>query len=187
MAHSHVAAMCDVLAEETKHLGLRVLNVLPGGLRTANWDKIVLLPTSPNAVLPLPHTYGANSAANAVADAIDAAEPKLMTGDADPVPASAQHIQDYAELRAARVAWAYKQSGLQPGCPVKSARAIVDVVCQPEGQEGGRGWPDLNMLILGSDAEANIREKCARVVKGLDEWQDVVRGIDLPIDEPQKL
>lgn len=129
--------MCDVLAEEVKHLGIRVLNVLPGGLRTANWDKMILLPTSPTAVHSLPFSASSSStvdsttcsAAEAVADAVGAAEPKLMTGDADPVPADAQHIPDYAELRAARVAWALKQSGMQPGCAGKSASVIVDVVC----------------------------------------------------------
>lgn len=183
-------AMCDVLAEEVKHLGIRVLNVLPGGLRTANWDKMILLPTSPTAVHSLPFSASSSStvdsttcsAAEAVADAVGAAEPKLMTGDADPVPADAQHIPDYAELRAARVAWALKQSGMQPGCAGKSASVIVDVVCG-RGSASGRGWPDLNMLVLGSDAEMNIREKCERVVKSLDVWQDAVRCINLPVEQ----
>ena len=33
------------------------------------------------------------------------------------------------------------------------------------------------MLVLGRDAEANIRDKCNAVLRNMDEWQDVTRGI----------
>ena len=33
------------------------------------------------------------------------------------------------------------------------------------------------MLVLGADAEMNIRDKCHAVLRNLDEWEDVVRGV----------
>ncbi|KAI5118164.1 hypothetical protein M0805_005786 [Coniferiporia weirii] len=171
-----LSAASDALSVELAPLNIRVLNVLPGGMRTPNWDNMILLPTSPHAIQPSSSITVADTNGNAAQH------------DAE------QHIADYAALRARQLAWMYAQTGTQPGDPEKCARAIVGVVCSAGADDGGdsnaatkdgspkaggRGWPDLNMLVLGSDAEANIRDKCARVVKNLDEWKDVVKGVDI--------
>lgn len=65
--------------------------------------------------------------------------------------------------------------GKQPGDPDKAASAIVDVV-KGEGKAQGKEIPQ--WLILGKDAEANIRDKIARILANLDEWSEVVRGTD---------
>ncbi|KZT18414.1 NAD(P)-binding protein [Neolentinus lepideus HHB14362 ss-1] len=66
--------------------------------------------------------------------------------------------------------------GKQPGDPDKASIAIVDVV-RGEGQAAGKKMP--LWLVLGKDAETNIRDKVSRVLENLDEWVDVVRGTDL--------
>lgn len=112
-------------------------------------------------------------------------------------------IEDYNLVRTKLIEWMKSQNGKQPGDPVASARAIVDVVrgevdvprepvakavlgnveskplSEATNNDVRRAWPDLDMLVLGSDAEANIREKCERVVRNLDDWKEVVRSIDL--------
>ncbi|THH06129.1 hypothetical protein EW145_g4296 [Phellinidium pouzarii] len=178
-----LTAAAEALSVEVAPLNIRVLNVLPGGLRTPNWDNMVLLPTAPSALLPI-SPVGAKGANQGQSDVSPAAKPvDSAAADARSVQHdSEQHIADYAELRARRLAWMYAQTGAQPGDPGKSAQAIVDIVNSADGSGEGtqkRGWPDLNMLVLGSDAEANIREKCARVLQNLDDWADVVKSIDI--------
>ena len=74
--------------------------------------------------------------------------------------------------------------GKQPGSSSESAKVIVGVVrgdrvaSKANAKEGG-DWPDLDMLVLGSDALTNIREKCQRILKSLDEWEGVARSIDI--------
>lgn len=85
-------------------------------------------------------------------------------------------IPDYDEQRAdGRVNFS-KPAGKQPGDPVKAMEIVVDVV-KGEGCAAGREWP--LYLVLGKDAETDIRNKCAKVLKHLDDWNDVVRGVDL--------
>jgi hypothetical protein len=50
----------------------------------------------------------------------------------------------------------------------------VDVV-RGEGVARGRRWP--GPLVLGADAEGDVRGKCGQWAEGLDEWRDVVRGV----------
>lgn len=139
-----------------------------------------LLKTSPKALLP----------------PTDGTSPSLLN--------SANSLDDYDPMRAQLLGWMKAQNGKQPGDPAASARAIVNVVsgevnisqtkathpgsdkARPnplprlqERSESQSTWPDLDMLVLGSDAEANIREKCERVTRNLDDWKGVVRSIDL--------
>ncbi|KAI0769489.1 hypothetical protein BC629DRAFT_1442182 [Irpex lacteus] len=88
-------------------------------------------------------------------------------------------IADYTPLREAISARYGKQNGKQPGDPVKAMRAVVDVV-RGEGvaeervrkREGERPlW-----LVLGTDAEADLREFCRNRMENLEEWVDVTRG-----------
>ncbi|KAH7926596.1 NAD(P)-binding protein [Leucogyrophana mollusca] len=67
-------------------------------------------------------------------------------------------------------------AGTQPGDPNKAVEVIVDVV-RGEGVAAGRDWP--LYLVLGKDAERDIRFKIQKVLKHLDDWSDVVRGVDL--------
>lgn len=65
-------------------------------------------------------------------------------------------------------------SGTEKGDPDKAAEAIVDVV-RREGITRGREWPGI--LILGEDAEMNVRNYCRKVLGVLDGWVDVARGV----------
>ncbi|KAG0709824.1 hypothetical protein DFH29DRAFT_885950 [Suillus ampliporus] len=84
-------------------------------------------------------------------------------------------IPDYDEQRADGCVNFSKPAGKQPGDPDKAMNIVVDVV-KGEGRAAGREWP--LYLVLGRDAEADIRNKCAKVLKHLDDWNDVVRGVD---------
>ncbi|EIW75512.1 NAD(P)-binding protein, partial [Coniophora puteana RWD-64-598 SS2] len=92
---------------------------------------------------------------------------------------TARDIPDYAVTRDADIAKFAAPSGKQPGDPDKAARAIVDVV-RGEGVAEGREWP--MYLVLGTDADDNIREKVGKVIKDIDEWRDVVRGVGFEPD-----
>ncbi|KAG6889352.1 hypothetical protein C0992_005580 [Termitomyces sp. T32_za158] len=62
------------------------------------------------------------------------------------------------------------------GDPAKAMEAVVDIV-RGEGIAKGRPWPEL--LILGEDAERDVRDKCNKVLKALDEWKDVTHGVNI--------
>ena len=64
--------------------------------------------------------------------------------------------------------------GTEKGDPDKAVEVIVDVV-RGEGVAKGRPWP--GYLVLGEDAEADVRIKCKKVLDVLDEWVDVARGV----------
>ncbi|KAH8113851.1 NAD-binding protein [Phellopilus nigrolimitatus] len=177
-----LSSAAEALSVELAPLNIRVLTVLPGGLRTSAWDNMNLLPTAPDALLP---PLSASASRNDVNTRTLSTQPHATaTSDGE------QHLSDYADLRTRQLAWMYGQIGKEPGDPDKCALAIVDVVGFDDGSDGGegdrntkaergRGWPELGMLVLGSDAEANVREKCVQVVRNLDEWADVVRGVDI--------
>lgn len=83
-------------------------------------------------------------------------------------------IPDYDSLRALSKKRFASVPGTEKGDPDKAMEAIVDVV-RGEGVAKGRAWP--GYLVLGEDAEADVRAKCAKVLGVLDEWQDVARGV----------
>ena len=143
-------------------LNIRVLSVLPGGLRTSNWAKVNYLPASKEALLP--PLYDAKNITLANGTQTNS---EIQQNGVD-------RIIDYDETRDVSTAWMNKADGAQPGDPVKAAEAIVDVVCGSDT----RKWP--GMLVLGGDAERDIRNKCNRVLDHLTEWKDVIRSIDLP-------
>jgi hypothetical protein len=82
-------------------------------------------------------------------------------------------IPDYQQLREALAAKYAMQNGKQPGDPEKAMSAIVDVV-RGEGMAAGRPMP--LWLVLGTDAEQDLRDFCADRLKNLNEWQDVTRS-----------
>ncbi|KAF8552785.1 NAD(P)-binding protein [Imleria badia] len=85
-------------------------------------------------------------------------------------------IPDYDDQRE-QAKKAYRApAGNQPGDPVKAMKALVEVVCG-EGRAHGKAWP--LYLVLGKDAERDVRNKCARIIRHLDEWSDTVRDVEL--------
>jgi NAD(P)-dependent dehydrogenase (short-subunit alcohol dehydrogenase family) len=85
-------------------------------------------------------------------------------------------IPDYDETRAETLAKYEAIPGNQPGDPMKAMKFVVDVV-RGEGAAAGREWP--LYLVLGEDAERDVRNKCMMMLKHLDEWQDVIRDVKL--------
>jgi NAD(P)-dependent dehydrogenase (short-subunit alcohol dehydrogenase family) len=85
-------------------------------------------------------------------------------------------IPDYDETRAETLAKYEAIPGNQPGDPMKAMKFVVDVV-RGEGVAAGREWP--LYLVLGEDAERDVRNKCMMMLKHLDEWQDVIRDVKL--------
>ena len=80
-----------------------------------------------------------------------------------------ERIPDYVETRSRQIEW--MNSVASPGDSEKCASAIMDIIV------GRKSWPELNLLVLGADAEMHIRDKCHAVLRNLDEWKDVVRGV----------
>ncbi|KAL1701952.1 hypothetical protein EV121DRAFT_293769 [Schizophyllum commune] len=60
--------------------------------------------------------------------------------------------------------------GTEKGDPAKAMRALVDVV-RGEGKAAGRELP--RYLVLGEDAVADVRNKFARVLQVVADWEDV--------------
>jgi len=82
-------------------------------------------------------------------------------------------IPDYDDVRSGQ--WGAIH-GKQPGDPVKAMKIVVDIV-RGEGVGEGREWP--LYLVLGEDAERDVRNKCAKILNHLDEWQDIIRDVNL--------
>ncbi|KAG2125688.1 hypothetical protein DEU56DRAFT_566794 [Suillus clintonianus] len=85
-------------------------------------------------------------------------------------------IPDYDETRAEILVKVEAIPGKQPGDPMKGMKLVVDVV-RGEGAAAGKEWP--LYLVLGGDAERDIRNKCAAMLKHLDEWQDAIRDVNI--------
>ncbi|KAG2753733.1 NAD(P)-binding protein [Suillus brevipes Sb2] len=85
-------------------------------------------------------------------------------------------IPDYDETRAETLARFEAIPGKQPGDPMKAMKFVVDVV-RGEGVAAGREWP--SYLVLGEDAERDVRNKCMMMLKHLDEWKDVIRDVNI--------
>ncbi|KAG1780010.1 hypothetical protein EV702DRAFT_1084089 [Suillus placidus] len=85
-------------------------------------------------------------------------------------------IPDYDEMRAETRVRYDSIPGKQPGDPMKAMKFVVDVV-RGEGVAAGREWP--SYLVLGEDAERDVRNKCMMMLKHLDEWQDVIRDVNV--------
>jgi hypothetical protein len=88
---------------------------------------------------------------------------------------AATEVPEYAEIRRIVRYFIDMGKGVESGDPKKAAVVIVDVV-RGDGLAEGRAWN--GTLILGSDAERDIRTKCEAIMKNLEEWGDVARSID---------
>ncbi|KAJ7750390.1 hypothetical protein DFH07DRAFT_961353 [Mycena maculata] len=87
----------------------------------------------------------------------------------------ANPLPDYDKMRALSAARFGAVSGTERGDPAKAMEAVVDVV-RGEGAAAGRPWP--GTLVLGEDAESDLRVKTKKILDNLDEWNDVVRGVN---------
>lgn len=87
-------------------------------------------------------------------------------------------IPAYDELRTASHKRFIAVPGSEKGDPDKASRVIVDVI-RGEGVAAGRPWP--SFLVLGADAEVNVKNKCAKVLAVLDDWVDVARGVSFDV------
>lgn len=83
-------------------------------------------------------------------------------------------IPAYDTLRATSKARNEAIAGTERGDPDKATEAVIDVV-RGEGAARGRAWP--GCLVLGEDAERDLRERCERTLRELDEWTDVSRSV----------
>ena len=170
-------AAAESLKAELMPLGIRVLTVLPGGIRTACMANIIVMPPSPG-IVSLAQSKG-----------LTGQDLGIRTEDGDYVGEGC--ITDYAELRASALGRMRAQNGTQIGDPVKTANAIVDVILgeglashcllkagkQSTTADGQTKQILPDLLVLGEDAEQNIRERCHSVLRCLDEWQEVTRSI----------
>ncbi|KAJ7176711.1 hypothetical protein C8R46DRAFT_889813 [Mycena filopes] len=89
---------------------------------------------------------------------------------------TAHPITEYDPVRNLALTRMGTLMGTERGDPAKAMEAVVDVV-RSEGPARGKTWP--GCLVLGVDAEADVRAKCKRMVDHLDEWTDVVRSVDI--------
>ncbi|KAJ7266870.1 hypothetical protein B0H12DRAFT_1098518 [Mycena haematopus] len=84
-------------------------------------------------------------------------------------------IQAYDGTRETNLQSYEDRSGNQVGDPDKAMDAVVDVV-RGEGAARGKPWP--RYLMLGKEADRDIRAKCKVMTDHLDEWKEVVNAVD---------
>ncbi|KAJ7485556.1 hypothetical protein FB451DRAFT_1337677 [Mycena latifolia] len=84
-------------------------------------------------------------------------------------------IEAYDGARRESMDFYAARDGTQVGDPDKAMEAVVDVV-RGEGAAKGKPWP--GYLLLGKDADRDVRAKCKIMTEHLDEWSEVVRGVD---------
>ncbi|KAJ7078071.1 hypothetical protein C8R44DRAFT_910609 [Mycena epipterygia] len=87
----------------------------------------------------------------------------------------ANPIAAYDGARRTNLDWYVARDGAQAGDPDKAMEAVVDVV-RGEGAAQGKPWP--GYLLLGKEADRDVRAKCKIMTEHLDEWREVVRGVD---------
>ncbi|KAG7441462.1 NAD(P)-binding protein [Guyanagaster necrorhizus] len=83
-------------------------------------------------------------------------------------------ISDYDDIRTSAIARFGSVPGTEPGDPVKAMETLVDTV-RGEGSAEGKAWP--TWLLLGHDAEKDLRTKWDKLRTTLEEWGSVVRGV----------
>ena len=82
----------------------------------------------------------------------------------------------YDELRQTSTIRFNSVAGTERGDPDKAMQAVVDIV-RGEGVTKGRPFP--RHLILGEDAEHDVRTKSHKILDVLDQWKDVTCGVSL--------
>ena len=61
-------------------------------------------------------------------------------------------------------------SGTEKGDPAKAMELLVDTV-RGEGRAMGREWP--MWIFMGQDCIRDVRAKCAKVLRTIDDWEDL--------------
>ncbi|KIP06314.1 hypothetical protein PHLGIDRAFT_119106 [Phlebiopsis gigantea 11061_1 CR5-6] len=102
----------------------------------------------------------------------------LTTSHANPL--GGQQLPDYEAMRQAGAKRYIDQNGKQPNDPVKAMTAVVDVI-RGEGQAAGKPTP--LWLVLGQDAENDLREHVKVRLESLEEWKDITRSVAVDDDD----
>ncbi|KAJ7185476.1 hypothetical protein C8R46DRAFT_880959 [Mycena filopes] len=84
-------------------------------------------------------------------------------------------ISAYDGTRAKNIKAYDGRDGKQSGDPGKAMDAVVEVV-RGEGRAAGKPWP--GYLLLGQEADRDVRAKCRIMTEHLDEWCEIVNGVD---------
>ena len=82
-------------------------------------------------------------------------------------------LEIHQEMRERGLARYANQNGKQPGDATKAMKAVIDTV-KGEGLAAGKPWP--LWLVLGRDAEEDLRTHCTQRLQNLDQWQEVARS-----------
>ena len=159
-----VHAYGESLSTELAPFGLRVLLVQPGAHRTHG---------IPNMFRPANRLASPRSPP-ITNDASPLSSHTPSPTDEHPTPSPAG-IPDYTPLRTHGEARLRAQQNRQPGDAAKAARAIADVVC---GERPCPLW-----LVLGRDAEDDLRQSIEMRLRNLDEWREVTRGTGVDCEE----
>jgi NAD(P)-dependent dehydrogenase (short-subunit alcohol dehydrogenase family) len=86
-------------------------------------------------------------------------------------------IEDYESTAGERRRQSRKNSGTQPGDPVRAAEAIIKIVASEN--------PPLR-LVLGKPGLGIVRKKLAAVTQELDAWEETTLGADFPESQHAK-
>lgn len=86
-----------------------------------------------------------------------------------------KHVPEYDELRATAAQRFAALAGNERGDPEKAMELLVDVV-RGEGKAYGKEWP--MWLFMGKDAYRDVRNKCDKVLKTLDVWENVATDLE---------
>ncbi|KAF9466010.1 hypothetical protein BDZ94DRAFT_282879 [Collybia nuda] len=86
------------------------------------------------------------------------------------------NIADYDAMREFSSKIVGSFAGKEKGDPKKAMEVVVDIV-RGEGVAMGKPWPGL--LVLGEDAEVDVRAKSAKTLKVLDEWKEITCNVNL--------
>ncbi|KLO09008.1 NAD(P)-binding protein [Schizopora paradoxa] len=177
-----MSAAAEAIGVEVAPFGIRVLEVCPGGLRTTNWDNMILLPTSKNA------PTGTGSQQDRIADYEPArtAHVKFMSTlsgvqPGDPLRA-ASVIVDL--IKAEGAFSGYEDStkmkldtSSNPWAAASAVKVTADGSAEQK-EDGGQSKVLPNLLIIGGDSQRDVKNRCAKVLKGIEEWEEVGRSID---------
>ncbi|KIJ40881.1 hypothetical protein M422DRAFT_780558 [Sphaerobolus stellatus SS14] len=169
---SALHAIADGLSVELAPFNIKVLNVIPGGLRTSGIDNMTVVRGEQRTLFTEAYSRLTESPPN---------------GHAHASESSGDGIRGYDPMYRNWMELINSINGKQPGDPDESARTIVDVV-REEGlmrivNEAGemtdqlRAWP--GTLYLGSDAVEDVRQRCTGVLETLEVWKEIAGSIDI--------
>ncbi|KAF8584869.1 NAD(P)-binding protein [Ramaria rubella] len=190
-----IHAIADALAMELRPQGIRVLTVVPGGMRTSGINNIRFVGKTPLLFRdPSPskdlqeHPLGQSDTL------LESSKEELAQHSNSALTSHASNglivteVPEYALIRAGVQKYFEATNGAESGDARKAARVIVDVV-RGEGVVAGkeREWPMNDTLYLGSDAKRDVEKKCREVLADLEEWGDIARNVDFEEEGEKRL